>query len=256
MLATVLLASAVNAAAVAAPVDPLSLGPLPAMKAGLGLSLKTTQTAAPFRQENLAQTPLQDLLPLASFSPAYFDVLSWPIQDKITDAIELEWGQLVSSPVSDIESSALVLDVATLAAALASEQKRSFAQTLLDDSARIVDESLSYLGIKYRWGGSSPEAGFDCSGLVKHVFASALGLNLPRTAQEMAKAGEKISKQDLLPGDLVFFNTRNRRFSHVGIHIGGGKFVHAPRKGKLITIASLSNSYWKRRFNGAVRIHD
>ncbi len=89
---------------------------------------------------------------------------------------------------------------------------------------QLVDQALEYLGVRYRFGGTSPDTGLDCSGLVLNVFRNAIGLDLPRTASEMAKLGDKIGRQELKPGDLVFFNTMRRTFSHVGIYLGDGKF--------------------------------
>ena len=118
----------------------------------------------------------------------------------------------------------------------------------------LVDEALSYLGIRYRFGGTSPETGFDCSGLVLNVFRNAVGLDLPRTAREMANVGDKIGRQELKPGDLVFFNTMRRTFSHVGIYLGDGKFVHAPSSGGKVRVENISTTYWAQRFNGARRL--
>ena len=121
---------------------------------------------------------------------------------------------------------------------------------------QLVDEALSYLGIRYRFGGTSPATGFDCSGLVLNVFRNAVGLDLPRTASEMASLGDKIGKHDLKPGDLVFFNTMRRTFSHVGIYLGDGKFVHAPSSGGKVRVENISTAYWAKRFNGARRLVD
>lgn len=121
---------------------------------------------------------------------------------------------------------------------------------------QLVDEALSYLGIRYRFGGTSPETGLDCSGLVLNVFRNAVGLDLPRTAREMATLGDKITRQELKPGDLVFFNTMRRTFSHVGIYLGEGKFVHAPSSGGKVRVENMSTRYWAQRFNGARRLVD
>lgn len=123
-------------------------------------------------------------------------------------------------------------------------------------AGQLVDQALSYLGIRYRFGGASPETGLDCSGLVLNVFRNAVGLDLPRTAREMAGLGDKIGRQDLKPGDLVFFNTMRRTFSHVGIYLGDGKFVHAPARGGKVRVENISDRYWTQRFNGARRLLD
>ena len=124
-----------------------------------------------------------------------------------------------------------------------------------DNIASMIETGLGYLGIRYRKGGNGPESGgFDCSGLVKKVFGTAMGLSLPRTAAEMAKAGDKVSKQELMPGDLVFFNTLNRAFSHVGIYLGNSQFLHSPSTGGVVRVESMDISYWRKRFNGGRRL--
>jgi len=118
-----------------------------------------------------------------------------------------------------------------------------------------IDQAVELLGIRYRRGGSSPDAGFDCSGFVGHVFHEGLGLVLPRSSREMSKSGEVVDRDELRPGDLVFFNTMRKAFSHVGIYLGDGQFVHSPRSGGRVRIEDLRDSYWIRRFNGARRIN-
>ncbi|WP_246265528.1 C40 family peptidase [Aromatoleum diolicum] len=118
----------------------------------------------------------------------------------------------------------------------------------------LINQGMEYLGIRYRFGGNSPETGLDCSGLVQNVFRNALGLNLPRTARDMARLGDKVGMQDLKPGDLVFFNTMRRAFSHVGIYMGDGRFLHAPARGGEVRIEEMDKSYWAKRFNGARRL--
>jgi len=118
----------------------------------------------------------------------------------------------------------------------------------------IVLSAMGFLDIPYRWGGSTPEAGFDCAGLVQYVFKQALGTLLPRTSYDMGVMGLAISTADLLPGDLVFFNTLRRPFSHVGIYIGENRFIHAPRRGKQVEIVDMTGRYWQQRYNGARRL--
>ncbi|MBI4997589.1 MAG: C40 family peptidase [Rhodocyclales bacterium] len=117
-----------------------------------------------------------------------------------------------------------------------------------------LDKALDLLGIRYRWGGSKPETGFDCSGFVRHVFREGLGLDLPRSAREQSRAGEPVARDELQPGDLVFFNTMRRAFSHVGIYLGDNRFVHAPHRGGRVRVEDMSGRYWTKRFNGARRI--
>jgi cell wall-associated NlpC family hydrolase len=128
-------------------------------------------------------------------------------------------------------------------------------RTLLDlsTSNALLIQSMTWLGIDYKWGGSSPETGFDCSGFVKEVFSESLGMDLPRTAKGMSKVGKKVSMDDLKPGDLVFFNTMRKAFSHVGIYLGNRQFIHAPRQGEKVRIEDFK-PYWTSRFNGARRL--
>lgn len=118
----------------------------------------------------------------------------------------------------------------------------------------LVLRALSLLGVHYKLGGNSPETGLDCSGLVRLVFMESAGLVLPRRAEEMSRNGDAISRDQLRPGDLVFFNTLRRAFSHVGIYIGNGQFVHAPSSGGSVRVEDLSGAYWRKRFNGARRL--
>ncbi len=122
------------------------------------------------------------------------------------------------------------------------------------DAQELVLRALSLVGANYRRGGESPDTGFDCSGLVRHVFRESLGLSLPRTSKEISHFGEKIDNEALQPGDLVFFNTLRRGFSHVGIYLGEHRFVHAPVTGGQVRIEDMRKSYWVKRFNGARRI--
>ena len=123
-----------------------------------------------------------------------------------------------------------------------------------DRAASLAIEAMSLVGIHYRLGGTSPEHGLDCSGLVRYVFRQANGTELPRTSSEISQVGEKVEKKDLQPGDLVFFNTLKRTFSHVGIYLGDNKFIHAPSSGGTVRVESMDLAYWKERFNGARRI--
>jgi cell wall-associated NlpC family hydrolase len=119
-----------------------------------------------------------------------------------------------------------------------------------------LDSALDLIGIRYKRGGSSPETGFDCSGFVRHVFKEGMGIYLPRSSKEIAKTSEEVDKRELQPGDLVFFNTMRRTFSHVGIYLGDNKFVHSPRAGGKVRIEDLRERYWTKRFNGARRVAD
>lgn len=121
-------------------------------------------------------------------------------------------------------------------------------------ASQLVVGALGFLGVRYRRGGSDAETGFDCSGFVRAIYQQTAGLLLPRRASEQAAATEKIDKNELKPGDLVFFNTMRRAFSHVGIYVGNGKFIHAPKPGGEVRVEDLGTSYWARRFDGARRV--
>ena len=115
-------------------------------------------------------------------------------------------------------------------------------------------QALLALGVDYRYGGQSPITGFDCSGLVSHIFREAYGLRLPRTSYAQSQAGPAVPATELEAGDLVFFNTLNRPFSHVGIYLGDGRFVHAPRTGARVRVERVDGAYWIKRFDGARRV--
>jgi cell wall-associated NlpC family hydrolase len=118
---------------------------------------------------------------------------------------------------------------------------------------QTIDHAIDYVGIRYRRGGQSPETGFDCSGFVSHVFREAVGLILPHNAKAMSRSGDVVRKNELQPGDLVFFNTMRRAFSHVGIYLGDNRFIHSPAPGGEVRVEDMGSRYWKARFNGARR---
>ncbi len=124
-----------------------------------------------------------------------------------------------------------------------------------DLASEMVMSAMNFLGVPYRRGGSSADEGFDCSGFTRHVFENSLGLLLPRRADQQAQDSSlaKVQKEELRPGDLVFFNTMRRAFSHVGIYVGDGKFIHSPRAGGEVRIEDMRQAYWAKRFNGARR---
>ncbi|MES2978233.1 MAG: C40 family peptidase [Pseudomonadota bacterium] len=127
-------------------------------------------------------------------------------------------------------------------------------QTMGNKASELVVNAMGFLGVPYRRGGNSVETGFDCSGFVKAIYEQTVGLVLPRKAEQQAAATQDIDKKDLRPGDLVFFNTMRRAFSHVGIYIGDGKFIHSPKPGAEVRVESLGLAYWNRRFDGARRV--
>lgn len=128
------------------------------------------------------------------------------------------------------------------------------AKGVLASAPELAIFALGLVGVDYRYGGTSPERGFDCSGLVRYVFQEVAGATLPRTSREMAQRGGRVAAGDLRPGDLVFFDTLMAPFSHVGIYIGDDRFVHAPHRGAKVEVAAMTQSYWRQRYQGARRL--
>jgi cell wall-associated NlpC family hydrolase len=114
--------------------------------------------------------------------------------------------------------------------------------------------ALSLVGTPYRWGGISPETGFDCSGLVRYVYEQMTGRPLPFNTYGLARIGDTIDARQLQPGDLVFFDTQREPYSHVGIYVGESRFLHAPKSGGRVRISDMTNRYWHTRYNGARRL--
>ena len=125
---------------------------------------------------------------------------------------------------------------------------------ITERTSDLVSTAIGFLGIPYLRGGNSAESGFDCSGFVRAIYKDTIGLILPRTAAEQAVATQNIDKTQLKPGDLVFFNTLKRSFSHVGIYMGDNKFIHSPRSGSSVRIEDMRIPYWNMRFDGARRV--
>jgi cell wall-associated NlpC family hydrolase len=121
-------------------------------------------------------------------------------------------------------------------------------------SSQLAMNAMGLIGVPYVWGGSQTNKGLDCSGLVQAVYKQASGVVLPRNASQQAAAATPIDNNELRPGDLVFFNTLRRAFSHVGIYVGDGKFVHAPKPGAVVRIEDMTKTYWQRRFEGGRRV--
>lgn len=142
------------------------------------------------------------------------------------------------------------------ATADATPASAGFVQQVRDRASDMVLAAMNFLGVPYRRGGTTADSGFDCSGFTRHIFEMSLGLVLPRRADDQAHAPglSTIAKAELKPGDLVFFNTLRRTFSHVGIYIGDGKFIHAPRAGSSVRVEDMRQAYWQQRFTGARRV--
>jgi cell wall-associated NlpC family hydrolase len=130
----------------------------------------------------------------------------------------------------------------------------SGASVVKHKASELVFNAMGFLGVPYRRGGNSQETGFDCSGFVRAMYEQTVGLVLPRRANEQAAATQQIDKRDLQPGDLVFFNTMRKAFSHVGIYVGDNKFIHSPKPGAQVRVEDMGISYWSTRFDGARRV--
>lgn len=135
------------------------------------------------------------------------------------------------------------------------ESSRSLIHQMRDTTSDMVLSAMNFLGVPYRRGGDNAEDGFDCSGFTRHIFELSLGLVLPHRADEQAKdsALTSVRRDELKPGDLVFFNTMRRTFSHVGIYVGEGKFIHSPNSGAKVRVDDMREAYWRNRFTGARR---
>ena len=118
----------------------------------------------------------------------------------------------------------------------------------------LTEYALSLQGTPYRYGGTSPDSGFDCSGFVVHVFRHSLGKTLPRSSADISHMGVSQQLASLKPGDLVFYNTLHKPYSHVGIYLGDDQFIHSPSSGKSVSIVNMNDAYWRTRYNGARRL--
>jgi len=134
---------------------------------------------------------------------------------------------------------------------------RAPGKPMIDPSAGLEEisiQAMSLVGTPYRYGGNTPDSGFDCSGLVRYVVSRAANVNLPRTTEQMGQRGVSLDRSDVASGDLVFFNTTGRANSHVGIYVGQNRFVHAPATGGTVRLEDMGKSYWAARYNGARRV--
>lgn len=138
---------------------------------------------------------------------------------------------------------------------LAQAESNSLLNQVRDTASGLVLSAMNFLGVRYTRGGKSVESGFDCSGFTRHIFELSVGMVLPHRADEQARLASllPINKTELKPGDLVFFNTMRRTFSHVGIYVGEGKFIHSPRVGGAVRVEDMREAYWAKRFTGARR---
>lgn len=163
---------------------------------------------------------------------------------------------------------AFVLLLAALLGACASAPERSHPEvtglgedetvlpsTLKATANDVLFQAIGLVGTPYRYGGNSPESGFDCSGLINYVFLHSAGLKLPRTTAELIDIdAPQVDKDRLYPGDLVYFNTLGGRVSHIGIYVGERRFVHAPSSGGTVRMDNIDTPYWRKHYVDAKRI--
>lgn len=147
----------------------------------------------------------------------------------------------------------LLISVALILAACSSPPAKQYAVSD-DQMNELVMYTVSLADTPYRYGGNSASSGFDCSGFVGHVYGHTLNISLPRTTRAISRIGKPIDEDELSPGDLVFYNTQHASFSHVGIYVGDGKFVHSPKTGGRVRTEQMQMSYWQKRYDGARRI--
>ena len=134
------------------------------------------------------------------------------------------------------------------------EQRSTMREGLPSSAQEIVLQAMALIGVPYRYGGSSPETGLDCSGLVRYVVARVAGVSLKGDARAISEVGAAVDEPQIRPGDLVFFNTLHRPYSHVGIYVGDRRFIHAPSTGGVVEIVNMSHRYWHERYDGARRL--
>ena len=182
-------------------------------------------------------------LPASYLQPSVFEIKSVTMHKVFTSIL--------------LASALLTGGISTVTAAeqsRKSEEALSFFERYTNTAQDVILQGLKLVGVRYRLGGNDEDSGLDCSGFVRLVFKDSIGTALPRTAREMSEVGQQIDTTQLKPGDLVFFNTMRRTFSHVGIYLGDNHFMHAPRTGAEVRVESMESSYWMNRYNGARRI--
>lgn len=123
-----------------------------------------------------------------------------------------------------------------------------------DDAGDLIMNAMGLLGVAYHFGGNSPTRGLDCSGFMQYIFKRSMGITLPRNSRQMATTGEKVERTALQPGDMVFFNPGGGGISHVGMYIGNGRMIHAPRTGRNIEITAIDQGYWAKYYVTARRV--
>jgi cell wall-associated NlpC family hydrolase len=130
------------------------------------------------------------------------------------------------------------------------------ADSVTGKSDELINRAMEVIGVRYRWDAELPQSGLDGSSFVGYVFKDKLGFLLPRKSTQMSRVGKPITREELQPGDLVFFNTMRLTFSHVGIYVGDNKFIHSPSKGTSVRVDDLGSLYWDKRFDGSDNLGD
>lgn len=193
-------------------------------------------------------------LGLGAFQPAFAvnSEAAAPVDDM--QALLLSKGILSKIGGQIVHKGELIVNVGQSVTQSVVQQVGQQMGQVTERTSDLVSTAIGFLGIPYLRGGNSAETGFDCSGFVRAIYKETIGLVLPRSADQQANATQKIDKSELKPGDLVFFNTMKRTFSHVGIYMGEGKFIHSPRTGSSVRIDDMRIPYWNLRFDGARRV--
>jgi len=169
----------------------------------------------------------------------------------MAQTVERSNGDAVTEPSTSLEAPTSRFKAATNKL---TSSVNSMSASVVGSTESLIDNAMQLIGVRYRWGGNTPQSGLDCSGFVRYVFNDTFGFLLPRKSSQISKVGLVVGKEELRPGDLVFFNTMRHAFSHVGIYVGDNKFIHAPSKGKSIRVDDMTKVYWEKRYNGARRM--
>ncbi len=176
---------------------------------------------------------------------------SLQVGQSMAQTVERSNGDALTEPSTSLEAPVSRFKAATNKL---TSSVNSMSASVVGGTESLIDNAMQLIGVRYRWGGNTPQSGLDCSGFVRYVFNDTFGFLLPRKSSQMSKVGLVVGKEELRPGDLVFFNTMRHAFSHVGIYVGDNKFIHAPSKGKSIRVDDMTKVYWEKRYNGARRM--
>lgn len=176
----------------------------------------------------------------------------------ITAGITLSSAAFAADPISDV-SKEVAVEVPKESMFQASKSYIGRVSDRLADSVTIksdelINRAMEVIGVRYRWDTELPQSGLDGSSFVAYVFKDKLGFLLPRKSAQLSLVGKPINRDELKPGDLVFFNTMRLTFSHVGIYVGDNKFIHSPSKGANVRVDDITSIYWDKRFDGARRL--